>query len=425
MNLAFLLHIYQPPNQDDRIVKEIAESSYLPLLKAIKGNQNISLTINIPLSLAYQMHKHGFSDFLSGLKELYDSERVELTSSGAYHPLLTKIDPRLAEREIILNEYGLGYYFGKDKGFEGEEAIMLKNVNGVFPPEMAVNYDLVKLLDEMGYTWVAVDESAIPPQQLSYNPVYSFKDLDIKAICRHTGLSNILSFKRDTDIDDFTDYVLMLRQKGLDAVIALDGEFFGHHHEEGIYVFETLVSSLLSLGVNLTTVSELMEKSDEITIDLVRESTWGADEEKMQQGNVYPMWDNPDVPLHKPMWDIFKHVVEVALARPDKPPALNADETFDYNTFPIWDLDKIEKIQNVNLKNYFFENLLLMQSVNSDQFWWASGVNVGGKTMFLPSYIQSAIENYLKYATMIEDEDLKQFINDKASEIASILEEMV
>jgi len=424
VNLAFLLHIYQPPNQDDRIVNEIAESCYLPLLKSIKNNQNIKLTLNIPLSLIYQMHTHGYDSFLAGIKELYETDRIELTSSGAYHPILTKIDPDLAEREIILNEYGLGYYFGKDKGFEGEEAIMLKNVNGFFPPEMAVDNDLLELLDNMGYAWVAVDEAAIPPQQLTYNPVYEFKDLNIKAICRHTGLSNILSFKRNTDIEDFTDYVLMLRQKGLDAVVALDGEFFGHHNQEGIYIFETLMASLLSLDVNLTTVTELADRADEVTIDGIRDSTWGADEEHMQSGNAYPLWDNPNIPLHKPLWEILDKVSEAALKRPQNPPALNGDESFDYTTFPVWDLEEIEKIDNVKLKNYFFENLLLMESLASDQFWWASSLEVGGKTMFNPGFIQKALENYIRYATMIEDDELKKFIEGKVSEITTQLESM-
>jgi len=427
VNLAFLLHIYQPPNQDGKIVKEIAESSYLPLIKSIKRNQNINITLNIPLSLTHQLHKNGYDKFIKDLKDLYEAGRVELTSTGAYHPLLTKIPPQLAEKEIILNEYGLGYHFGKDKGFEGEEAILIKNVNGIFPPEMAVNDSLLELLDKMGYSWVAVDEAAIPSKELEYNPVYNFKDLNIKAVCRHTGLSNILSFKRDTDIDDFIDYTLMLRQKGTDLVVALDGEFFGHHHKEGIYVFETLVNILVSLGVNLTTVSELVSKVDEITIDGLRDSTWGADEEKMQSGNAYPLWDNPEIPLHKLLWEVLNKVAESASeesvgVRGDS--HLNGDEIFDYKTFPIWDLEKLEEIKNINLKNHLYENILLLQSLNSDQFWWASNIKVGEKEMFDSEYIKKSLEVYLKYATVTQNEDLIKFIQQKSIEITKELASM-
>ncbi len=388
----------------------------------------------MPLSLTYQLHKNGYDKFLSELKELYEAERIELTSTGAYHPLLTKIPPPLAEKEIMLNEYGLGYYFGKDKGFEGEEALLIKNVNGVFPPEMAVNDSLLELLDKMGYSWVAVDSAAIPPDELDYTPVYSFKDLDIKAVCRHTGLSNIISFKRDTDIDDFIDYTLMLRQKGTDLMVALDGEFFGHHNKEGIYIFNTLMESLISLGVELCTVSELVDRADETIIGGLRDSTWGADEEKMQSGNAYPLWDNPEVPLHKLLWEILNKVCQAALAadadaggahlsggKYAKGPFLNGDDAFDYTTFPIWDLEKLDKIENIALKNHLFENILLLQSLNSDQFWWASKGVVGGKEMFDPGYIQKSLETYIKYATITQNDELKRFIEQKAIEIAEEL----
>ena len=260
MNLALLLHIYQPPIQEDRIVKEISASSYIPLIKLLKNNNDLSLTLNIPLSLIYQLYVAGERELLADIKELFETEKIELTSTGAYHPLLTKIPLELAEKEVLLNELGLGYYFGKDKGFEGEEALLLKNVVGFFPPEMSINKEVLKMLDDLGYAWVAVDEASIPNKYEGpeFGPVYSIEGLDVKVVARDRNLSNLVSFKRDSSIDDIVDAVLMMRHDGKDAVIAMDGEFFGHHHKEGIDLLETLVSRLTELEVGFTTVSRLV-----------------------------------------------------------------------------------------------------------------------------------------------------------------------
>lgn len=80
------------------------------------------------------MDKYGYYEWIDDVKNLYDNERVELVGSGAYHPLLTQLPIELMEDQIILNEKGLGYYFGSRKDFEGSPAIMLKDVKGFFPP---------------------------------------------------------------------------------------------------------------------------------------------------------------------------------------------------------------------------------------------------------------------------------------------------
>jgi len=149
VNLAFLLHIYQPPIQESKKVEEITETSYLPLFKTIKNKLNFKITLNIPLSLSYLLHATSADNVVGLIKEMYESEKIELTSTGAYHPLLTKIPDYLIEKEIILNERGLAYYYGKDKGFEGEDALVIQNVNGFFPPEGAINQHVVEFLNQM------------------------------------------------------------------------------------------------------------------------------------------------------------------------------------------------------------------------------------------------------------------------------------
>lgn len=419
VNLAFLLHIYQPPVQSNRTVEEITESSYLPLLKTIKNRSDLKLTLNIPLSLSYLLHSTEANEVISMIKEMFQEEKIELTSSGAYHPLLPKIPDFLIEREIILNERGLGYYYGRDKGFEGEDALMLRDVVGFFPPESAIDERVISILDQMGYNWVFVDDVAIAQDSnYSYNPVYEMDGWDIKIVDRHKGISNMLSFQRYSDIRDLTAQILYLRQEGKDVVLALDGEFFGHHYKDGIYLLETMLDEFDSLDIDLVTVKELIDDTDPVPLDKIRESSWGASYEEVEAGDPFPLWDEPDNDIQKMLWEILDKVAQDAKGDPGI--ELKGDlERFE--TFPLWDLNRLSELGDVKVKNEIFKNVLLLQSLHSDQFWWASNKDVGTKLLHKPTFVKKALSLYGKYATVAEKKELLAYIEDMSQKIESIL----
>ncbi len=419
VNLAFLLHIYQPPTQEHGAVKEITETSYAPILKTIKNKPYLKLTLNIPLSLSYLLHVTGSDDTLGKIKELFEAEKIELTSTGAYHPLLTKIPDFLAEQEIVLNERGLAYYFGKNKGFEGEDALMVKDIVGFFPPEAAINSTIISQLDAMGYTWVFADDVAVPRSSgYLYNPVYHLEDQNIKIVTRHKGISDMLSFKRFVELGDLIDQILFVRQEGKDLVLALDGEFFGHHYDEGISLLESMVEELNRLGINLVTVKELVSQADSLPLKEVVESSWGANLEQVQRGEIYPLWEKPDNEVQKMLWELQHKVGEDA--RQDKDIEIKAEADM-FDTFPLWDLDRLSKLEDVEVKNEIFKHILLLQSLHSDQFWWASNQDVGGKMLYAPEFVHKALDLYKQYATVAEKKELLAYIEDMSQRIESIL----
>ncbi|MFC1722109.1 hypothetical protein ACFL0C_00500 [Patescibacteria group bacterium] len=421
MNLAFLLHIYQPSNQSDRIVKDISESSYIPLIKLIKKTLNLNITLNIPLSLSHKLHENKIDSVISDIRNLSESGKVELTSTGAYHPILSKIPANLVEKEILLNEFGLGYYYGKRKGFEGEDAIMLKNVCGFFPPEMSINMELLSHLDSLGYRWVAIDRNSLElPDSSLKNIVLGFENLDIQAVVRNTELSNILSFKRNMDVDDFIDVVLSLRQDGKDALVALDGEMFGHHYSEGLILLESLLAKLTSLEINLTTVSELVERSNVSQNTKLVDSSWGASKEELEEGNMYPLWDAPGNALHKELWELLFEIasVETGSYKNNNDPL---EHGLVLETLPLWDTEKLDEIKDVVLKNEIYKEILQLQCMNSDQFWWASKHAVGGDAMYSPEYIRNALDLYKKFSMISENSDLMTFVQKKIEKIETLL----
>lgn len=377
------------------------------------------LTINIPLSLSYLLHVTGADEVIEMIREMFESEKIELTSTGAYHPLLPRLPDYLIERQIILNERGLGYYYGRNKGFEGEDALMVKNVVGFFPPEAAINQQLIEKLDGMGYSWVFADDIAIDRHELyGYNPVYEFEGLNIKLVNRHKGISNMLSFQRYSDLKDLIAQILYLRQEDKDVILALDGEFFGHHYQDGIYLLETMIDEFNRLGINLVTVSELVDQTNIIPLDKVLESSWGASWEEIEAGDPYPLWDEPDNIIQGALWEILDKVAEDA--KNDNEIDLKGDVEM-FETFPLWDLDELSKIGDVKVKNEIFKNILLLQSLHSDQFWWASEKDVDVKHLHKPTFIIKALHLYGKYATVAQKKELLAYIEDMSQKIESIL----
>ncbi len=138
------------------------------------------------------------------------------------------------------------------------------------------------------------------------------ENMDIKVAVRNKGISDMLCFKRYGDSNDLIAQILYMRQEGKDLILALDGEFFGHHYKEGIFFLNTFVDELTALDINLVTVSELIEKNDAVPLKKVIESTWGASMDQVTAGNSYPLWDAPGNELHKLLWELQKKVVDVA-----------------------------------------------------------------------------------------------------------------
>ncbi len=358
MKIAFLLHLYQPATQEESLFRRVFTQSYQPLIKLIKNKKNVGFTLNVPLSLLEQMDRYGYKDWIADVKDLYHSERVELVGSAAYHPLLTKISENSAEQQIILNEYSLGYYFGSHQGFEGEPSLMLKNVNGFFAPECAVNESVANLVGQLGYSWMLVDEPALG-EGVTPETYYRAGSGSLKFVPRNTAISNLLSFKRDTGV---SDVVSALKRYGSDVVVALDGEMFGHHFSEGMLLLEELMSAFNREDIKLVTVSELLNTFDEKKIPGLKESTWGADENDTKNGNIYPFWFCKGNKSQELLYKLDQKIAE-AFSR-----NFRLLDIQDYDTVPFW----ITSGTNDVLNSYLSALLPFLKSQQSDKYWWAS-----------------------------------------------------
>ncbi len=363
--LSLLLHLYQPSYQDKQIFKRIADESYIPLIRFLKANKNFKVTLNTPLSFLESLDKFGYNSMISDLHFLLDRKQVELVGSGAYHPLLPKIPNHIAEKEIILNEYGLGYYFGRRQGFEGENAILVSNINGFFPPELAINNDVLRLLDSLGYRWVLVDHTAVLNEKPS--AIYSVSGLNIKVIVRNSTLSNMLAFSRSSDIENLKESLLSSNNH----VLAMDGETFGHHNRSGIDLLYSLMDTLTSVNIQTATCSEYLSYHSALEITGLSESTWSTYVKEGKIENTYPLWASVDNTVQSKQWELL-NLVNSAYNEPQI--TIQDDQ---YANKPLWHLGAVVKdIKDPSLVQDVLKEIILLRLQNSDQFFWSSNVTL-------------------------------------------------
>lgn len=365
----------------------------------------------MPLSFLQQMYFYGYKDWLSDLKELVDQEQVELTSTGAYHALLSKLPESYINRQILLNEYGLGYYFGQHTDFEGSSCIMSKNVNGFFPPEMAVSQDVISVLNDLNYKWVIVDESAIPIELETKNGrsgVYKLEDMKINIVARDRKLSNLLSFKRDENVTEIIDAI---KQSG---VFCLDGEFFGHHYKNGLFLLDSLLEELEKNYIDVVTVSEYVKYAQKTSLSSITESTWTTSDAHLKSNDLYPNWDQKNNEYHKIQWEIHNNTLDVFEPLFNKKIKIDEEKL---HALPIWDYNSLSGLDDKQLAHHLKLQNLVLRSSQSDVFWWEST-----NTAFLSDFVKKHNKLYQKLSTGFENSEYTSFIDSKLNKLNDLLD---
>lgn len=385
--LALLLHLYQPVTQDEKTFRGITESSYIPLVKLIK-NRKLHISLNIPLSLLEQMDKYGYKSWINDVKDLVDQEIINITGSAAYHALLTKLPEEVAQQQIILNEYGNGFYLGRRTGFEGEQAVLVRDFYGFFPPELAINENIHKILTDLGYKWTIVNSSATSGS----HGVFRLSDRDCLLVARNKLLSDLLAFKRDTEVSDIVSSLLSSE----DSVLALDAETFGHHNRDGIFLLGKLIDALNDRGVQIVTVDEFVEyaidESKVKTADSLVESTWA---DMSPDVYSYHLWEGNSV--QDLQWELFSETIKTVL------PLIEKKKYEDLENVSLWDGDLPKDIQ---------EEILFHKVLQSDQFWWTSGETVAETYLFNSTMVERDLDLYQELSELLGDPKYEKLVTE-------------
>ena len=293
-NLGVFLHFYQPPFQKKEVLDRVSREAYIPVIEGLIHHPSVRITLNISGCLLSMWAKSGYEDLLVKIRTLALSGRVELTGSSAYHAFLPKLPDAQIIRQIKLHEDLVYKYLSKD--------IQLR---GFFPPEMAFVPHLSKLVQEMGYQWIALDERSkrgVPVHHRNYADKrgmrYVFRHRDLSyalAAGKIQSAKHLLkSIEKPRTCDDLCDGY---------TVIALDGETFGHHRKG----YEKFLEELYrSPEVKLYTLSELLQKDHDTSVISPRKSSWTILDRKRSISTPFVRWADSTNEIHTMQWKLTR-----------------------------------------------------------------------------------------------------------------------
>jgi len=290
LKIAFVLHAYQPPNQDPDVLARIVENCYLPIASLLEDNSDFKITLNFNASLS-EMLSEEYITVIEKYANLARNGQIEFLESGAYHPILPLLSEQEAKFQIKMNHKVNLEIFGS-----------VWSPSGFWPPELAVSKDTLLLIEKMGYRYSMVPEIAMstnpnfPQPLLGMIPTTSFTP-NLALISRNREISNNISFKRYSNIDNvrehFTQLISKSKKDSSTLVIASDIETFGEHHRN----YEKFLAKILAISKPQTITDFLSYPSHKI--NEFRSSSWSTSEEDIYRNIPYPLWAYPGNSIHE------------------------------------------------------------------------------------------------------------------------------
>ena len=331
MYWANFLHIYQPPTQTEEIVRKVARESYQTIIRTLEEAPNGKITLNINAVLTEQLDRYDLGDIIAGIKALAERGQIEFTGSAIYHPILPLIPKEEAVRQINLNTEINRRFFGDSY-----------RPRGFFPPEMCYSLDVAKIVAEMGFKWIIVDEIAFAGAigQARDDVLYTINGLsDFAVFFKERPFSSGITYGRYPTARPFLEALKSKRPRNAYLLTGTDGEIYGHHRPGQ----EKLLQEIFASGEPGTcTVSDLLTlfKDGEKVSPLP--SSWSTWPDEMAGNVPFPQWNYPGHALHRLQWQLTHLALETVDSVPRDTPGF-------------------EKARH-----------LLDEGLHSDQFWWAS-----------------------------------------------------
>ncbi|MFA5776770.1 MAG: hypothetical protein WC988_04435, partial [Patescibacteria group bacterium] len=338
MKWANFLHFYQPYNQQKDILEAVVNQCYRPLLRGLVENKDARLTINVSGGLLEALDYKGFEDVISLFKELYQSGRIEFTSTACYHAFLPLIPKDEVIRQIKINNNVLRRYIGKDF-----------TPAGFFPPEMGYNTGLEGILEDLGFKYILLDEIS-REKEIVDSPLCKISNSNLKVVFRQRTPSNLIMSGIERDSTSLWQ-TLSKYDIGSYLVTAMDAETFGHHRPG-------LEKAFLEIFNNRSIqFTQLVDIVNDVSLNSVetglQSSNWASSKEDILKGVQFISWNDPENALHRWQWglvnlmlsllnDINSRVEGYAQLRASADKALASDQFFWASAKPWWSVEMIE-----------------------------------------------------------------------------------
>jgi len=352
------IHLYQPANTNNYYVKEAVEHSYSRILRALQENPDIKFTININACLLYQLDHLGYMWLIDGFKELYEKKQIEIVSTASYHPVIPLLPEHEIKKQVLEQEDALKKYLNvqeKPKGF--------------FFPEMAYSPQSAKVIKDLGYEWIILDEIAYQGHldKVDFEKVYLDKISQLKIIFRSRRQSN-------TYVPDLI-FSLKKKQKDVLIITATDGELYGLRHQDPSGELE---KSLKIPELKTKTISEYIENREVLAIKPLA-CSWESMPKELESNQPYILWNGRNNPIHKELWKLAN-------------------------------LAMVTLKKNKKDENYNWGRWHLVRGLASCTFWWASAKDFKhnfGPYAWNPDEIERGLEELIRSIRSLESEKLR------------------
>jgi len=347
MNWINILHIYQPPTQEPVILQQAVEQSYLPLIDFLNKNPHYKITLNICGCLTEMLAKNCHDEILQSLQKLAQRKQIEFTGTAAYHTFL----PLLPKEEIV---YQIKENENINHKYLGEEYQPV----GFFLPELAYGLHVAKIIHELGYKWIILDEIAYPNSQVDFNKIYQIKNLGLDVIFRNKKISN-------TYVPSTINKLMMGKQIPTNVITATDGELYGHRHQDIDSDLDKIISDKKN---NFLTVTEFIQANKEREQIQPLNSSWESSKKDLQNNCPYHLWHHKNNKIHKYLWKLANMAIESVHQHPK------------------------------DIENYWARHHL-NQGLSSCTFWWASAQDLSekfGPITWHPDMIERGVDELIR-----------------------------
>ncbi|OGG19429.1 hypothetical protein A2721_02785 [Candidatus Gottesmanbacteria bacterium RIFCSPHIGHO2_01_FULL_47_48] len=296
---ALILHFYQPPSQSLTLTELILRSSYLPFLDLLLTHPEIQMTLNISASLLLQLEQIKDHDFFEKIKALGNRGQIEFLNSAIFHPILPLTPLPVITRQI------------KENAEIVEKFCHSKPVPGFFPPELAVDEKVLRLISkQMDFT--IIDESSLNPnfdlKEIPKSSIFKFQISNFKFLVSSRSLTELIRgyptvLHADKLITFINSQISVPKERGANLksplVSVSDAEVFGHHYSERTNLLRGLFESGGFRFIKATTALENLKSQVSSLKSSLVASSWQTAREDIKAGVPFIFWNNPHNPLQK------------------------------------------------------------------------------------------------------------------------------